>query len=61
MNIVSQLLPVKYGFHTELMAPFEGAYKQIAHKINISPIRIPIVSSLNNEIIGELNEDHYGR
>ena len=57
-NITSQILPVKYGFHTELIDPIEEEYKQLVRKINLSPPGIPIVSSLKTEIVRELNEDY---
>lgn len=58
INITSQILPVKYGFHTELIDPIEEEYKQLVSKITLSPIRIPIVSSLKSETVRELNEDY---
>jgi acyl transferase domain-containing protein len=57
-NIVSQILPIKYGFHTELVDPMEEEYKQLVRRINILPIRIPIISSLKAEVIQELGEDY---
>lgn len=57
-NIVFQVLPVKYGFHTELIDSIEEEYKKLVRGINLSPIGIPIVSSSKAEIIQEVNEDY---
>jgi len=57
-NIVSQILPVQFGFHTELIDSYEEKYKQLIRKINLLPGKIPMISSLKSEIIRELNEDH---
>lgn len=57
-DILSQILPVKYGFHTELLDPYEAEYKQLVRGINLLPVRIPIISSIKTEIIQELNEDY---
>jgi acyl transferase domain-containing protein len=57
-NILSQILPVKYGFHTELIDPIEDEYKRLVRKINLSPTGIPIVSSFKTGIVRELDEDY---
>ena len=57
-NITSQILPLKYGFHTDLIDPIEAEYKQLVRKINLSPIRIPLVSSVRRERVREVNEDY---
>jgi bacillaene synthase trans-acting acyltransferase len=58
-GITSQLLPVRYGFHTELIDPFETEYKQRVRKIHPLPHKIPIISSLRTEIVRELDEDYF--
>jgi acyl transferase domain-containing protein len=58
MKVTTQILPVSYGFHTELIDPIEVACKERIRNIKISPNRMPIISSLKTEIIQELNEDH---
>ncbi|MES2824522.1 MAG: acyltransferase domain-containing protein [Pseudomonadota bacterium] len=57
-NIISQKLPVNFGFHTELMDPLEEKFKQLVRKINISPIRTPIISALRMASIEEINTDY---
>lgn len=57
-KITSQILPLKYGFHTELIDPIEEECKQFVRKINLEPSRIPIISSSRAEIIQELNEGY---
>jgi bacillaene synthase trans-acting acyltransferase len=59
MNITSQRLPVKYGFHTNLINPIEKEFKQLVSKIRLLPNRIPVVSSLKTEVIHELDEDYF--
>lgn len=58
-GITTQLLPVRYGFHTELIDPFEAEYKQLVRKINPLPPKIPIISSLKTGIVHELHEDYF--
>ena len=57
-NITSQILPVRYGFHTELIDPLEEEYKQLVRKIKLSPTEIPIISSLRTAVVQELDEDY---
>ena len=57
-NIVSQRLPVKYGFHTELIDPIEEEFKQLVRNINLLPMGIPIISSLTTGTVRELNDGH---
>lgn len=57
-NIVSQRLPVNYGFHTELMDPIEDRFKNLARKIVFSPISIPVVSTLKAGWVREIDVDY---
>lgn len=57
-NMISQKLPVNYGFHTELMDPHEKQFKQLVRRIHLSSIGIPIISSLKAEKIQEVTEDY---
>ncbi len=57
-NITSQLLPVKQGFHTELIDPIENKYKQLARAINRLSPRIPVISCFKTGIISEIDEDY---
>ncbi|MBO9699898.1 MAG: acyltransferase domain-containing protein [Sporocytophaga sp.] len=58
INIISQVLPVKYGFHTELIDPIEEEFKQVVKKIKFSSASVPIISASRNEVIKELKEDY---
>lgn len=58
-NSVFQVLPVKYGFHTELIDSMEGEYKQLVRKISLSPPEIPIISSSKTESVQEMTEEHF--
>ena len=57
-NVISQILPVKYGFHTELIDPIEEELKQLVRKISPAPIEIPIISSSKNKTIQEISENY---
>jgi bacillaene synthase trans-acting acyltransferase/trans-AT polyketide synthase/acyltransferase/oxidoreductase domain-containing protein len=57
-NIISQKLPVKYGFHTALLDPIEEELKQLVRNIKRLPMGIPIISSLTTATIQEVNDDH---
>ncbi len=57
-NIMSQKLPVNFGFHTELMNPLEEKFKQMAQRVNFSPIRIPCISALTTTQIPEINAEY---
>lgn len=57
-NITTQILPVQHGFHTELITSIEVACKALVRKINIMPVKIPMISSLKTTVIQELNSDY---
>ncbi|WP_074409445.1 MULTISPECIES: acyltransferase domain-containing protein [Aquimarina] len=57
-NIISQILPVKYGFHTKLIDPIEEAYTHIFSNIKVVPPKIPVISSLQAGTVRELNGDY---
>jgi len=57
-NITIQILPVRYGFHTELIDPIEEECKQLVRSVKRSSGRIPIISSLKSDPIHEWNEDY---
>ena len=56
-EIISQKLPVNYGFHTELMDPLKQDVKEIFNRVQISPIRIPIISALTAGRIKEISDN----
>jgi len=57
-NIVSQMLPVKYGFHTELLDSSKNEFDQVLGAINFNPLNVPIVSSLNASQINDIDADY---
>lgn len=57
-NVISQILPVKYGFHTKHIDCIKNAYQQIFENIQMKSPRIPIISSLKNGIIQELSAEY---
>ena len=57
-NSVFQKLPVKFGFHTELIDSVEDDFKQLVRKFKMAPLRIPVISSLRSEIIQDVNADY---
>ena len=58
-GMISQKLPVTYGFHTELIDPIEKKFKQLVQRTNFSSIRIPIISSINGKQVEELSENYF--
>jgi bacillaene synthase trans-acting acyltransferase len=58
-NIISQQLPVNYGFHTELMIPLEDKFKELARRIDFYPLKIPIISALSASHIKEIDADYF--
>jgi acyl transferase domain-containing protein len=58
-NILSQLLPVRYGFHTKLIDPIEEGCRRLGREIKILPGSIPIISSLTGEVMQKINGDHF--
>ncbi len=57
---IFQKLPVKFGFHTELINIVESDVKNLIRKIPINPIEIPIISSLNcGKSVNDINSDYY--
>lgn len=57
-GLTTQLLPVKYGFHTELINPFESDYKRMVAGINLSPEKIPVISSLKTSRVNEITIEY---
>lgn len=57
-NIISQVLPVKYGFHTKLIDCIENAYQEIFKNIQVDFPKIPMISSLQRGTVQELNADY---
>ena len=58
-DILYQNLPVKYGFHTELIDPIREEFKQIIRKMKLWPAKIPIISTSRSETVQEFNEDYF--
>ncbi len=57
--ILSQILPVNYGFHTPVIEPLEEQFRQIDDRLNVFPVRIPVISSLKTEVIEEYHRDYF--
>ncbi len=57
-NMISQRLPVNYGFHTPLMDSLEDEVKQLFQRLNLSPIEIPVISSQIAEEIFEFGDNY---
>lgn len=58
-NKLFQKLPVKYGFHTELMDPIEKEFKQFVRNIEMGSMTIPIISSLSHQTVEETDADFF--
>lgn len=57
-NILSQKLPVNYGFHTQLMDPLKQDLQQISQRIHFGPVKLATFSSLTSDIVDRIDE-HY--
>ena len=58
-DVTSQRLPVNYGFHTELIDPFETDYKQLVRKMNPLTPKVPMISSSTTGVVQRLDEDYF--
>ena len=59
-EIITQLLPVNYGFHTAFIDSIEKDFKKLVRPLNNKPTKIPIISSsLHTETIKEFDEDYF--
>ncbi len=58
-NILSQLLPVRYGFHTKLIDPVEEDCRRLAGSLKMSPGQVPMISSLAGEVIQDLHREQF--
>ncbi|TCS93655.1 acyltransferase domain-containing protein [Hazenella coriacea] len=54
-NIIHQLLPVSYGFHSSLIDPAERAYKDFIKMKNFKTPLIPLISCLQGERVTEVD------
>lgn len=57
-TILSQILPVKYGFHTELIDPIEEECKQLVREVKLSAPKTPVISSIKAGLVQEFNADY---
>ncbi len=57
-NVISQILPVKYGFHTKHIDSIKNTYQKIFESIQLESPKTPIISSLKNGIVQELSADY---
>ena len=58
-NIISQLLPVKYGFHTPLMDDLEYIFKERTSIQSFYPLNVPMFSCLHTQIIEDVDENYF--
>lgn len=58
-NKLFQKLPVKYGFHTELIDPIEDEFKQLVRDIEMGPFTIPIISSIKQETVENTDDNFF--
>lgn len=57
-KIVNQILPVNYGFHTQLMEPLKNKMLKLCKSLVYCPSRIPTYSSLGPNLQVKLSEEH---
>jgi bacillaene synthase trans-acting acyltransferase len=58
-DILFQTLPVKYGFHTELIEPIKEEFKQTVREMELAPAKIPVISNSRGGIVQEFSEDYF--
>jgi bacillaene synthase trans-acting acyltransferase len=58
-DVISQRLPVNFGFHTPLMDPVEDKLKSLIATINVYQPRITTISSRLGRDIRELDEHYF--
>lgn len=58
-DVISQRLPVNYGFHTVLMDPLAEEFKGLVHRINLYQTGIPTFSALKTGLIGDVSADYF--
>lgn len=57
-DIATQLLPVKYGFHTEMIEGIKDDYDVLIKDMKLNSMRIPIISVLMNKKIEVMDKDY---
>jgi acyl transferase domain-containing protein len=53
LGVAASPLRVSHAFHSELMSPVAGPFGDSLARIRLNPPNIPVVSSLDGELIGE--------
>lgn len=57
-KIMTQLLPVNYGFHTELIDPIEVEMKKICEKITFKSLNLTSVSAFTKKEVDVISGNH---
>jgi trans-AT polyketide synthase, acyltransferase and oxidoreductase domains len=58
-EIISQLLPVSYAFHSSLIDPVETAYKSYLNGLTYHPSQTSLVSCVSGQITEKLPNDYF--
>lgn len=58
-DIVFQMLPAEYAFHSILIEPIALCYNKYISALSYKRADIPVVSCLRAQTIREINEDHF--
>lgn len=60
-GIISQFLPILYGFHSPMIDPAEETFKRVLRSQALRSPRIRMVSSLNGQTLTHLQDDYFWR
>lgn len=58
-HVLTQILPLKYGFHTDAIDIIEDDLKFIVDKMSIRPFSIPVISTTRSTQITHADTDYY--
>jgi bacillaene synthase trans-acting acyltransferase/trans-AT polyketide synthase/acyltransferase/oxidoreductase domain-containing protein len=58
-DVITQRLPVNYGFHTKIIDPLQARFKQLIENVDIGAITIPTISSLTTKQIDAVDGDYF--
>ncbi|MBD3316025.1 MAG: acyltransferase domain-containing protein [Chitinivibrionales bacterium] len=57
-TIAFQKLPVKFGFHTEMIDPIEGDFRRLVKRIEPGELEIPVISAYQKKTVTTFGADY---
>lgn len=58
-RVLTQILPLKYGFHTGAIDIIKEDFKSLIDKMNIRPLSIPVISAMRAAQVMQIDTDYY--